>query len=78
MDGVTDDGAPPERWVGHNFSLIDQISRIKLVVGDNFIGIGLSELLISGVEVAVVLFGPFDLYPDAAKVSLSSHGPEEQ
>ena len=47
--------------------------HLAVVVGNDFIRIGLPKLLIPGGEIAEVLFSLFDLYPDAAEVRLSSH-----
>ena len=73
VDSVTEDGTPPERRLVRSFNFKNQVARIKLAIAEDSIGFGLFEPLYSGFKIIYVLFGPFDLYPDATKVGLASH-----
>jgi hypothetical protein len=76
VDCIADDGTPPERRLGQHSKLKEQIACIRIVIGEDFVGVGLQEALDQGFEIADVLLGPFDLYPDTAEVGLASHAPE--
>jgi hypothetical protein len=73
VNAVLGDGAPVERRVIRYFGLVDQISRIGIVVSDSFVGVGFSKPLVSGLEVTEVMFGPFDLYPNPGEIGLAGH-----
>jgi hypothetical protein len=74
VDAIPGDGTPPgeSRLIQH-FDPVDQISRIGIVVADESIRLVLLEPLMPGLEVAEVMFGPFDLYPDPGEIRLASH-----
>jgi len=73
VDAISGDSAPPGRGLAGYAGLVDQISRIRLVITDSFIGVGLSEPLVEGFEITEVMFGPFDLYPDPGEIGLAGH-----
>jgi hypothetical protein len=73
VDGVPRDGAPLQRWLVGAPNLKDQMTRIKLAIADDAIRLGLLEPLGAGFKVTDVLFGPFDLYPDATEIRLTGH-----
>lgn len=77
VDGIADDGAPPERGLRRNLDLENALAGLRLVVGNDFIGFALPEPFNQRFEVADVLFGPFDLDPDAAEIGLADHVSEE-
>lgn len=73
VDAIPDDSAPPERRLIGDLGLVDQISRIRLIIGDSSIRVVLLEPLDPGLEITEVMFGPFDLYPDPGEIRLASH-----
>jgi hypothetical protein len=74
VNAIPGDGAPVERRLLGDFDPPDQIARMRLVITNGSVWLGLKEPLISGLEIAEVHFGPFDLYPDPGEVRLMGHG----
>jgi hypothetical protein len=73
VDSVTDDGTPVRGRLARNLDLENQISGIRIVLGDDSIWFALLEPSDQFFEVADVLFGPFDLYPNPGEIRLASH-----
>jgi hypothetical protein len=46
---------------------------MRLVITNGSVWLSLKEPLISGLEIAEVLFGPFDLYPNPGEIGLAGH-----
>jgi hypothetical protein len=73
VDAIPDDGTPAERRLIRDLGLVDQISRIRLIIRDGFIGIVLLEPLDASLEITEVIFGPCDLYPNPGEIGLAGH-----
>jgi hypothetical protein len=73
MDAISDDGAPQERRLFGELDPADQVSRIRLILGNDSVRLNLLEPLVAGLEVAEVEFGPFDLYPNPGKIGLAGY-----
>ena len=73
MNAISGGGAPPERRLIRDFDLVDQISRMRLVINNGSVGLGVSEPFVSGLEIMEVMFGPFDLNPDPSEVGLADY-----
>lgn len=73
VDSVTGDGTPVRRRLARDLDLENQISGIRIVLGDDSIWFALLEPSDQFFETTDVLFGPFDLYPNAGEVGLGDH-----
>ena len=73
VDAIPGDGAPEKRRLLGDFDPPDQIARMRLVITNGSVWLSLKEPLISGLEIAEVLFGPFDLYPNPGEIGLAGH-----
>jgi hypothetical protein len=65
MDSVSSNGTQLKRGLSQDSYLENPIAGIRLVMADDFIGVGLDEPLNRRFEITDVLFGPFDLGIDS-------------
>jgi hypothetical protein len=59
------DGVTSKQWqrIGRRFDaryIIDQLARIRIMLGGDFIGVRVKESPNLAIEISDVLFGPFD------------------
>jgi len=63
LDHITSDEQDVCRHVLNTHDIVDQLSRLRIVLGPDSIWLGSEERLPCDIEISDVLFGPFDLEP---------------
>jgi hypothetical protein len=63
MDSIASDQGQFDRGFPDAAQIVDQLSRLRIALGSNFIGVGVEKSSELNIQVTDMLFGPCDFKP---------------
>jgi hypothetical protein len=73
LENVTNNGGYSDRNIADAGQIINELSRLRIALGPDYIWLGIKEGSDPAFQVTDVLFGPFNFYPDKRESFVSGH-----